>query len=100
MRSVKRRVGYGYVVGRAGVVLAGVYVLLTPVLAQDAQDPDWSRIAGSFGEVKVLPNGGPVPVRPTGHPDLTGRYYPNRAGRMLQGGYQLSDDVFDQYDPP
>ena len=99
MRSMKRRVGYGYVVGRAGVVLAGVYVLLTPVFAQDAQERDWSRIAGNFGEVKVLPNGGPVPRTADGHPDLTGRYYPNRAGRMLQGGYQLSDDVFDQYDP-
>ena len=54
MRSMKRRVGYGYVVGRAGVALAGVYVLLTPVFAQDAQEPDWSRIAGNFGEVKVL----------------------------------------------
>ena len=99
MRSMKRRVGYGYVVGRAGVALAGVYVLLTPVFAQDAQEPDWSRIAGNFGEVKVLPNGGPVPRTADGHPDLTGRYYPNRGGRMLQGGYQLSDDVFEQYDP-
>ena len=99
MRSMKRRVGYGYVVGRAGVVLAGVYVLLTPVFAQDAQEPDWSRIAGNFGEVKVLPNGGPVPRTADGHPDLTGRYYPNRAGQMLQFGYQLSDDVMMQYDP-
>ena len=96
MRSMKRRVGYGYVVGRAGVVLAGAYVLLTPVFAQDA--PDWSRIAGNFGEVKVLPNGGPVPRTADGHPDLTGRYYPNRAGRMIQFGYQLSDDVLMQYD--
>ena len=46
MRSMKRRAGYGYVVGRAGVVLAGVYVLLMPVFAQDA--PDWSRIAGTL----------------------------------------------------
>ena len=98
MRGMKRRVGDGYVVGRAGVVLAGVYVLLTPVFAQDAQEPDWSRIAGSFGEVKVLPNGGPVPRTADGHPDLTGRYYPNRAGRMLQFGYQLSDDVMEQSD--
>ncbi len=98
MRSMKRRVGYGYVVGRAGVVLAGVYVLLTPVFAQDAQEPDWSRIAGNFGEVKVLPNGGLVPRTADGHPDLTGRYYPNRAGRMIQFGYQLSDDVLMQYD--
>ncbi len=98
MRGMKRRVGYGYVVGRTGVVLAGLYVLLTPVFAQDAQERDWSRIAGNFGEVKVLPNSGPVPRTADGHPDLTGRYYPNRAGRMLQSGYQLGDAVMDQYD--
>jgi hypothetical protein len=36
---------------------------------------------------------------PDGRPDLSGRYYPNRAGRMLQGGYRLGDEVMDQYDP-
>jgi len=48
--------------------------------------------------VKVLPNGGPTPRTADGHPDLTGRYYPNRAGRMLQGGYRLGDDVMRQFD--
>ena len=66
--------------------------------AQDAQAKDWSRIAGNFGDVKVLPNGGAAPRAEDGKPDLTGRYYPNRAGRMLQGGYRLGDDVMDQYD--
>jgi len=71
-------------------------------MAQQAQSQapakDWSKIAGNFGDVKVLPNGGPVAHDAQGHPDLTGRYYPNRAGRMLQGGYRLPDEVMRQYD--
>lgn len=94
---MKRRVGY--LVGGAGVVLAGSVVWLMPVFAQNAPPPDWSRIAGNFGEVRVLPNGGPVPRATDGRPDLTGRYYPNRAGRMLQGGYRLGDEIMDQFDP-
>ena len=83
---------------RAGLVLAATVVLSMPIIAQnaqntqaaqDAQAKDWSRIAGNFGDVKVLPNGGPAPRAEDGKPDLTGRYYPNRAGRMLQGGYRL-----------
>jgi hypothetical protein len=85
------------------LVLAGVSLILVPVAAQQAQNQappkDWSKIAGNFGDVKVLPNGGPVSRTPDGHPDLTGRYYPNRAGRMLQGGYRLADEIMDQYDP-
>ena len=89
---------------RGGLLLAGVVALLIPVSAQNAReqapaDRDWSKIAGNFGDVKVLPNGGPTPRLADGRPDLSGRYYPNRAGRMLQGGYRLGDDVMDQYDP-
>ena len=105
MQGMKRRLGYGGSLVRAGLVLAGVGTLLMPVSAQnaqnaqDAQAKDWSRIAGNFGDVKVLPNGGPTPRAADGRPDLTGRYYPNRAGRMLQGGYRLGDDIMDQFDP-
>src|SRR3970282_2239376 len=88
---------------RTAVVLAIVAVLLIPLSAQNTQNapttPDWSRIAGNFGEVRVLPNGGPGPRMADGRPDLTGRYYRNRAGRMLQGGYRLGDQIMDQYDP-
>jgi hypothetical protein len=85
-------------------LLAGVLALIIPVSAQQQReaapaDRDWSKIAGNFGEVKVLPNGGPTPRMADGKPDLSGRYYPNKAGRMLQGGYRLSDDIMDQYDP-
>jgi hypothetical protein len=105
MRAMKR--GCGHYLRRGGFLLAGVLALLIPVSAQNNQgnretapaDRDWSRIAGNFGDVKVLPNGGPTPRMADGRPDLSGRYYPNKAGRMLQGGYRLSDDIMDQYDP-
>ena len=96
---------------KQGIVLAGVAALLIPLSAQTNQntdrpprpaapaDRDWSRIAGNFGEVRVLPNGGPVTRLADGKPDLTGRYYPNKAGRMLQGGYRLSSDIMEQFDP-
>jgi hypothetical protein len=95
---------------KQGIVLAGVAALLIPLSAQTPQDSerprpqapptqDWSRIAGNFGEVRVLPNGGPAPRMADGKPDLSGRYYPNKAGRMLQGGYRLGNDIMEQYDP-
>jgi hypothetical protein len=49
--------------------------------------------------VRALPAGGAVPRTADGHPDLTGRWYPNRAGKMLQGGYQIDDSIMRQYDP-
>jgi hypothetical protein len=104
MPGVRRGVGFRCVAGVTGFAIAGLCVLAMPVSAQRGQGAapetrDWSRVAGNFAEVKVLPNGGPTPRMPDGRPDLTGRYYPNRAGRMLQGGYQLGDDIMDQYDP-
>ena len=108
MQGMKRRLGYGGSLVRTGLILAGVGALFMPLsaqnaqnaqAAQDAQAKDWSRIAGNFGDVKVLPNGGPTPRAADGRPDLTGRYYPNRAGRMLQGGYRLGDAIMDQFDP-
>ena len=105
MQGMTRHGGGPWV--RAALVLAATVVLSMPIAAQnaqntqaaqDAQAKDWSRIAGNFGDVKVLPNGGPAPRAEDGKPDLTGRYYPNRAGRMLQGGYRLGEDVMGQYD--
>lgn len=99
MQAMKQRqAGDRYLIG-AGIAVAAVCVLLMPVSAQNQSTPDWSKIAGNFGEVKVLPNGGPAPRMADGRPDLSGRYYPNRAGRMLQGGYRLGDEIMDQYDP-
>ncbi len=57
------------------------------------------RVAGDFDKVHVLEGGGPAPRTADGHPDLTGRYYPNQAGRMLQGAYRIPDSIMRQFDP-
>ena len=93
--------------GSAGVVLAGLYIVFTPVLAQNspgqgAKSPvqyDTTKVAGNFDKVRALPPGGPAPRTADGHPNLTGRWYPNHAGRMLQGGYQIDDSIMRQFDP-
>lgn len=93
--------------GSAGVVLAGLYMVFMPVFAQNSpgqgeKSPvqyDATKFAGGFDKVRILPPGGPVPRTADGHPDLTGRYYPNKAGRMLQGGYQIDASITGQFDP-
>src|SRR5678816_4109154 len=49
--------------------------------------------------VKVLDAGPPTPRTADGHPDLSGRYYPNHAGRMLQGAYRIPEPIMRQFDP-
>ena len=90
MAGMKRRLGY--CAGSAGVVLAGLYMVFTPVFAQNSAGQGAKppvKIAGDFDKVRILPPGGPAPRTADGHPDLTGRYYPNHAGRMLQGAYRI-----------
>ena len=58
-----------------------------------------SKVAGGFDQIRKLPPGGPVPRTADGHPDLGGRYYPNHAGRMLQGGYQIDPSIYSHLDP-
>jgi hypothetical protein len=55
-------------------------------------------IVGGFENVHAIPQGGPVPRTKDGHPDLTGRWYPNKGGRMLQVAYPLDDNAFRQFD--
>lgn len=55
-------------------------------------------MVGGFYEMKPLPPGGPAPRMTDGHPDLTGRWYPNAAGQMLQAAYPVDPEVFEQYD--
>jgi len=67
--------------------------------AKPAVQYDASKVAGSFDQVRKLDAGGPVPRTADGHPDLSGRYYPNHAGRMLQGGYQIDPSIYSHVDP-
>jgi hypothetical protein len=92
----------GYCAGSAASLVAGLCLVLTPMFAQNSPAPEAKapqKIAGDFDKVKMLAPGGPAPRSPDGHPDLTGRYYPNRAGRMLQGAYPISRTITEQYDP-
>ena len=85
-----------------GVVAAGVCLVLIPVVAQNAPGQGAKppvKIAGDFDKVRVLPPGGPTPRAADGHPDLTGRWYPNQAGRMLQGAYRIDNSIMRQFDP-
>src|SRR3989442_9028121 len=100
MARMKRRLGY--CAGSAGIVLVGLSMVCMPVFAQNsarqgAKPP--VKIAGDFDKLHVLPPGGQAPRSADGHPDLTGRYYPNHAGRMLQGAYRIDQTIMRQFDP-
>jgi hypothetical protein len=87
--------------GSAGVVLACLCLVFVPVFAQNSPGPEGKtpvKIAGNFDQVHVLPSGGPGPRMADGHPNLTGRYYPNRAGRMLQFAYRIDPSIMRQFD--
>ena len=100
----------------AGIVAALVCFLLVPLLAQRGSGQGGGRgaapaaaaaqgakppvkIAGDFDKVKILEPGAATPRTADGHPDLSGRYYPNHAGRMLQGAYRIPEPIMRQYDP-
>lgn len=58
-----------------------------------------TNIVGGFADVHPLPPGGPAPRMADGHVDLTGRWYPDAAGKMLQVAYPLDPTAFEQFDP-
>jgi hypothetical protein len=100
MTGMKRSVALGATT--AGLVIAGMSLLLVQVSAQNAQGQAAKppvKIAGDFDKIKILPPGGPAPRSADGHPDLTGRYYPNQAGRMIQGAYRIDQSITRQFDP-
>ena len=101
MRGMTRR--SRYCVGSAGVVLAALCMVFTftPNLPGQAgrgqgrgegqgQGGNASALPAGFFDPglnrSLLPPGGPTPRTADGHPDLTGRYYPNGVGRMI-GAY-------------
>lgn len=98
MKGMNRRFRYG--LGSAGVVLTALCMISTLAFAQGnltvpvqgGKPP--VPVAGDFDKVKMLPPGGPAPRLPDGHIDLSGRWYPNRAGRMLQVAYPVPADAF------
>src|SRR3989441_575510 len=98
----KGRVGPRACAATAGIVVAGLCLVFMPVSAQNSPGQGAKppvKIAGDFDKVRILPPGGPAPRTADGHPDLTGRWYPNQAGRMLQGAYRIDQSIMRQYDP-
>ena len=100
MSGIKQGLRYA---ASAGIILAGLYLASIPIFAQNStapgEKPPTQRIAGNFDKVHILPPGGPAPRTADGHPDLTGRYYPNHAGRMIEGAYPVDRTITRQYDP-
>src|SRR5438477_6115565 len=101
MRGMSRRFRNG--VGGAGVAAVGLYLVFMPAFAQNSPAQGVKTgtvpIVGGFEKVKALPPGGPAPRMKDGHVDLTGRWYPNAAGRMLQVAYPVDKAAFQQFDP-
>jgi hypothetical protein len=100
MCVMTRRVGRS--LAGAGIVLASLYAVFTPLLAQNAPAQGGKapqKIAGDFDKIRALAPGGPAPRAADGHPDLSGRYYPNRAGRMIEAAYRVDSSITRQFDP-
>src|SRR5271169_2677482 len=62
-----------------------------PAIPKEYFDPGLNR--------RLLPPGGPTPRTADGHPDLSGRYYPNTAGKMVQVAYPVNKAAYEQFDP-
>lgn len=104
MRAAKLRSRYRS--GSAVIILAAVSTIFTPAFVQYSAGQDTSQlktgkvpIVGGFEHIQALPPGGPTPHMADGHPDLTGRWYPNAAGKMLQVAYPVDKSAFQQFDP-
>jgi hypothetical protein len=107
MRNINKR--FGDRARSVGTLVTALCVVLTPAFAQnssgqkDKGDAPARTAKGDFDKVVILPPGGPAPRMSDGHVDLTGRYYPNQGGRMLdsvtpgQGGFDRT--AFRQFDP-
>jgi hypothetical protein len=97
------RYGIGYSVGSAAALLTALCVAFTPAFAQGSYTPGPGKtpvpVVGGFDKVHVLPPGGKAPRMADGHVDLTGRWYPNAGGRMLQFAYPLDPAALRQFDP-
>jgi hypothetical protein len=104
MRGTNRR--FRNCVGSGGLLLATVCLVFTPVFTQNSSGQDSAGvktgpvpIVGNFDKIQPLPPGGPTPRMADGHPDLTGRWYPNAAGKMVQVAYPVNKAAFEQFDP-
>jgi len=103
MARMKRPLGYSP--GSAAVAFPALCMLFVFAPNLTGQATQGEQLQGptarGFANPVELPPGGPAPLMADGHPNLTGRYYPNRVGRMLSG-YTPGDwdpSLESQYDP-
>jgi hypothetical protein len=81
------------------ITLAALSLAFAPAFAQNSAAPSsQTKVAGGFDQVKKIPPGGPAPRLADGHVDLSGRYYPNSGGRMLEAAYPVDPGIMRQYD--
>ncbi len=89
-------------------VIAGALLAMASIgISTSAQNSSYSpgpvqtpkNLVGGFDKIHALPPGGPAPRMADGHVDLTGRWYPNAAGQMLQFAYPIDPAALRQFDP-
>jgi hypothetical protein len=94
MRATKVR--FRFCSESAVIILAVICMIFAPALVQNSAGQENAQvktgkvpIVGGFEQIRALPAGGPTPRMADGRPDLTGRWYPNAAGKMLQVAYPV-----------
>ena len=106
---IRRKLRFSDCAIEAGLVVIALVLVHAPAFAQnptsqrdqgasqrergEGQEKPRGKVpgpmVGGFYDLKPLPPGGPAPRMADGHPDLTGRWYPNAAGQMLQAAYPV-----------
>jgi hypothetical protein len=99
--EMQRRFGYHFVV--AAALLAFVWMAISPAVAQEPPPGSIGKVpehtAAGSETWHALPAGGPAPRTADGHPDLSGVWFPNSAGRQVQRAYPIDPEARRQYDP-